>query len=80
MSTRGIRWAAALFFVLYTLAVTWPGALPANRIRPLVLGLPLSMAWVGGWLALSFVVLLLLDRSETAGEDAAADRRREDGS
>lgn len=72
MSARTVRGGAALFFLLYVLAVTWPGAVPANRIRPFVLGLPLSMAWVAAWLALSFVVLLLLDRSETAAEDAGA--------
>lgn len=72
MSTRAVRGAAALFFLLYTVGVTWPGAVPLNRIRPFVLGLPLSLAWVALWLVLSFGVLLWLDRHETADEDADA--------
>lgn len=54
--------AVALFFLLYTLAVTWPGFLPFNRIRPLVLGLPFSMVWVAGWVLAGGVVLFWLDR------------------
>ena len=63
------RWAVASFFLAYAAAVTWPGALPFNRIRPLVLGMPLSMAWVAAWLVLAFLALLLLDRAETREED-----------
>lgn len=64
-----IRWGVALFFLAYAAAVTWPGAVPFNRIRPLVLGMPLVMAWVAGWLVLAFVALLVLDRAETREED-----------
>lgn len=72
MSVRGVRWAAALFFLAYTVAVTWPGAVPFNRIRPLVLGIPLSLVWVALWLVLSFGVLVVLDRFETRDEDDRA--------
>lgn len=64
-----IRWAVAVFFLAYAAAVTWPGAVPFNRIRPLVLGMPLSMVWVAGWLVLAFGVLLVLDWTETRDED-----------
>jgi hypothetical protein len=37
---------------------------PANRIYPLILGLPFSMAWIALWVILSFLVLLLVDRLE----------------
>ena len=62
-----IRWArrgAAAFFLLFTVAVTWPGMLPFNRIRPWILGLPFSMAWIALWVVLSFLVLVGVDRAE----------------
>jgi hypothetical protein len=37
---------------------------PANRIEPLILGLPFSMVWIALWVVLSFLVLLLVDRLE----------------
>ena len=64
---RWIPWAAGLFFLLFALAVTWPGMVPFNRIHPLVLGLPFSMVWIAFWVVLSFLVLLLVDRSEESG-------------
>lgn len=71
---NAVRWSTAAFFVLYSLAVTWPGAVPFNRVDPRFLGMPLSMTWTASWLVLAFVVLLVLDRHETAEED-----RRESG-
>ena len=52
------------FFALYAVAVTWPGFVPFNRIRPLVLGLPFSMAWVTLWIVGGALVLWMLDRAE----------------
>ena len=53
-----------LLFALYAVccigAVTWPGyAWLGNRIEPYVLGLPFSLAWIIGWILLSFVALVL---------------------
>jgi len=79
MSGRRVRWAVAVFFLAYVAGVTWPGAVPFNRIRPLVLGLPLSLAWVALWLVLSFGVLVLLDRFETREEDERSARERAPG-
>ena len=62
-----IRRGAVIFFLLFVLAVTWPGMIPANRIEPLILGLPFSMAWIALWVALSFLVLLAVDRVEGSG-------------
>ena len=45
-------------------SVTWPGLVPFARIRPLILGLPFSMAWIAAWIAGSVIVLFLLDRVE----------------
>jgi hypothetical protein len=69
-----MRAFAGAFFLLFALAVTWPGYMPFNRISPSVLGLPLSFAWPAIWVVLGCVVLYLLDRSETRAED-----REEDG-
>jgi hypothetical protein len=63
-NARWARWGAAVFFVLFVLAVTWPGMIPFNRIHPLVLGLPFSMFWIALWVFCSFLVLLLVDRVE----------------
>ena len=61
MSIRWVRLGAGLFLVLFAIAVTWPGMVPFNRIHPLILGLPFSMAWIALWVVLSFLVLLLVD-------------------
>jgi hypothetical protein len=64
MSIRWVRLGACAFLLCFAAAVTWPGMVPANRIEPLVLGLPFSMAWIALWVVLSFLVLLLVDRLE----------------
>ncbi len=72
MNVRWVRRGAALFFLLFVLAVTWPGMLPFNRIHPMVLGLPFSMFWIALWVFCSFLVLLVVDRVEgrnREGED-----------
>lgn len=79
MSARAARILVAAFFVGYTVFLTWPGALPFNRIRPLVLGLPFSMVWVAIWVALSVPVLLILHHAEAADEEGVRPASR-DGS
>ncbi|MFH1762675.1 MAG: DUF3311 domain-containing protein [Gemmatimonadota bacterium] len=71
MNARRVRWGAALFFLLFVLAVTWPGMILFNRIHPLVLGLPFSMFWIALWVFCSFLVLILVDSVE--GQDRGAD-------
>jgi len=59
---RRVYLAAALWFALVAIGSTWPGFLPFNRIRPLVLGMPLSLFYLGALAVLSFgvgVALLL---------------------
>ncbi len=43
-------------------ALTWP-VYPAlgNRVRPLICGLPFSLAWIVGWIVATFVVLIAYD-------------------
>jgi len=73
MSLRTARILAGTYFTLFSLAVTWPGLVPFARIRPFVLGLPFSLAWIAAWIAGSVVVLYLLDlverRYRTAEEE-----------
>lgn len=64
MSLGAVRALAVAYFLAYAVAVTWPGMLPFNRVRPTVLGLPFSMVWVAFWIAGSGLVLWALDRSE----------------
>ncbi len=64
MSRRTARGLTAAYFVVMLLVVTWPGALPFARVRPLILGLPFSLAWVSAWILGSILVLWGLDRVE----------------
>ncbi len=59
-----MRWVTAVFFIVYVLALTFPGYALFNHIRPLVLGLPFSFFWVVLWVALGWAMLALLHHSE----------------
>ena len=63
-----IRRLALGFFLLYLLAVTWPAVTLFRSPEPMVLGLPLSMAWPIAWIVIAFIVLLALDHFENRGE------------
>ena len=57
-----------LLFALYVLccvgALTWPGYdWLGNRIEPLVWGVPFSLAWIMGWVGLTFLVLVIYHAS-----------------
>ena len=66
MSVRFARTLAVTFLVAYAFAVTWPGMVPFNRIRPLVLGLPFSLVWIAAWIIGGCLVLWMLDHVESA--------------
>jgi thiol:disulfide interchange protein len=51
------------------LALIWPVYPSVARIRPYVLGLPFSLAWVVGWLAVVFVALVFLYRADELDSD-----------
>lgn len=74
MSLRAARAFAGTYFVLMLVFVTWPGLVPFARVRPLVLGLPFSMAWIAAWIAGSVVVLYLLDGVEKRHRDEPGHR------
>ena len=52
------------------LALVWPVYPSVASIRPYVLGLPFSLAWVVGWLGVVFVALVLLYRADEPKPDA----------
>ena len=65
MSRRAARFLFVGFMIAYTVALTWPGMLVANRMTPRILGLPLSFFWVVLWVGAACVVLLILHLAET---------------
>ena len=79
MSVRTARALTAVYFTLMLITVTWPGMLPFSRVRPLILGLPFSLAWIAGWVAGSVVVLYLLDRVEKRARGDVGDERLDGG-
>ena len=63
----------AVHVVLCLLANTWPGyAWFGNSIEPYVLGVPFSLAWIVGWVVLTFVVLAVYHAS---GDEDPSDGR-----
>ncbi|MBN8412044.1 DUF3311 domain-containing protein [Halomonas sp. DP4Y7-1] len=57
-----------LYFVLCTLAMVWPGALIANRIDPIILGMPFFMFWYVAWVFALFVGLVIAYRKDAEKE------------
>lgn len=57
MKQRIVPTLATLYFLAMLVAVTFPGYLPFNRIRPFVLGMPFSLFWQLIWISGAVVVL-----------------------
>ncbi|MDJ0750035.1 MAG: hypothetical protein QNJ11_11155 [Woeseiaceae bacterium] len=55
-----IRRLAIAVFLLNLLAITWPVLVLFRSPEPLVLGLPMSMAWPIAWILIGWVMLLVL--------------------
>jgi hypothetical protein len=66
-----------LFGIYVAVCVTmicWPGyAWLGNSIEPYVLGLPFSLAWVVGWVLLTFLVLVVYHLSAQRSGDGRPD-------
>ncbi len=78
MNIRWVRGGAIVFFLLFIIAVTWPGMTPGNRIFPLILGLPFSMVWIAAWVVLSFLILVAVDSAEGRARRVSASGKSED--
>jgi len=50
---RSIFWFC--YFTICILATMWPVYLIANRIYPMILGMPFTMFWVALWIGILFV-------------------------
>lgn len=75
MKLRTSRILVAGYFAVMLVVVTWPGMLPFARIRPLILGLPFSFAWIALWVLGSVLVLWGADRVEARHRSAEARNR-----
>ncbi len=69
MSLRTVRIGAGVVYLLALAALTWPVLTRVNQVEPQILGLPFHMAWFAGWIVVTFVTLLIVDRFETAAEE-----------
>ncbi len=59
-SFRNLSFAA--YVVVCLVGLVWPGyAWWGARFEPVVLGIPFSLTWVIGWVALTFLALLAYD-------------------
>lgn len=65
---RKIALGIGLYFLVCTLAMIWPGAVIANRIEPMILGLPFLFFWYVFWVFAVFVGTLILYRLEYGGK------------
>jgi hypothetical protein len=50
MTKKVVTRLAIVYFVAMTIAVTFPGVEPFNRIRPFVLGVPFVFMWYIFWI------------------------------
>ena len=51
---------AVVYFIAMLVAVTYPGYVPFNQIRPFVFGLPFSLFWQVLWVSGAVIVLTLV--------------------
>ncbi|CAN5552402.1 hypothetical protein BH24ACT22_BH24ACT22_21050 [soil metagenome] len=66
---RRIIVGMSIYFLVCTLAMIWPGAVVANRIEPMILGLPFLFFWYVAWVFMVFLGTLILYRLEFGGKD-----------
>lgn len=62
--------AVVAVVALAGLALIWPVYPSVASVRPYVLGLPFSLAWVVGWLGVVFGALVLLYRADELDPDS----------
>ncbi|OAZ91537.1 DUF3311 domain-containing protein [Halomonas sp. G11] len=57
-----------IYFAICALAMVWPGALIANRIEPMIIGLPFFLFWYVAWVFALFVGLVIAYRKDAPQE------------
>lgn len=71
---RRVYVGATLFFAVTFVALVWPVYSLFAGIHPRILGLPLSLSWVVGWVVAGFLVLAAVHLWEgRRGEDPTAE-------
>ncbi len=68
-AVRRRRWIFVALVMMAAAALTWPIYPVFAGVHPLILGLPLSLAWVILWLALVFGGLVWLYRGEEESQE-----------
>jgi hypothetical protein len=72
-SSRRTRLRHGLFAIYVVVCLTmicWPGyAWLGNSIDPYVLGLPFSLAWVVGWVLMTFLTLVVFHLTAERSDD-----------
>jgi hypothetical protein len=66
--SRKISVGMGIYFLVCTVAMIWPGAVVANRVEPMILGLPFFFFWYVVWVFMVFVGALILYRLEYGGK------------
>lgn len=56
--------AMMVYFLVCVLALIWPGATIANRIDPIILGLPFFIFWYLAWFFICFIGFVICYRTE----------------
>jgi len=59
---RKAAWIAIIYFTAMAIALTFPGVIPFNTIRPFVFGIPFVFAWYIIWLLRALCVFGFLDK------------------
>ena len=59
---RTAMWVAIVYFVAMAIALTFPGIIPFNTIRPFIFGVPFVFAWYIAWLLGALCVFGFLDK------------------
>lgn len=59
---RAATWIAIVYFIAMAIALTFPGIMPFNTIRPFILGIPFVFAWYIFWILGALSVFVFLDR------------------
>jgi hypothetical protein len=74
MSPRAARRLFVIYLLAMAVALTFPGIVPFNKVRPFIFGLPFNFVWVAFWVGLGFPVLLAVDRAISKAEDRQLER------
>lgn len=62
---RSVFWF--VYFLVCSLAQVWPIYLLANRVKPMIFGMPFSMFWVALWIVITFIGTLTKYNQEYRG-------------